>query len=162
MGVRLALAFFAAAGFFVATFLTAFLLVLGGFEAVAAERLTKELLTPTLQVDAKIELSDITPKFFRILKQLAPFGPGNRAPVFQSEGLQDTGRSRTVGSDSDHLKLDLIQPWTNRTISGIGFRLGDRFTELATGKPASMVYMLEENEWNGNVSIQMRVKDIRL
>ena len=130
------------------------------FEEVVAETIDPGLLTPEISIDAKLDLRDITPRFYRILKQFAPFGPGNLAPVFLSEGLKDTGYAKQVGGDGKHLKLSVTQNGSP-AIGGIGFSLGDKLEVIRKQPAFSAVYALEENEWQGNVSLQLRVKDIR-
>ena len=130
------------------------------FEEVVAETIDPGLLTPEISIDAKLDLRDITPRFYRILKQFAPFGPGNLAPVFLSEGLKDTGYAKQVGGDGKHLKLSVTQNGSP-AIGGIGFSLGDKLEVIRKQPAFSAVYAIEENEWQGNVSLQLRVKDIR-
>ena len=93
------------------------------FEKVVSETIDPALLTPELQVDALITLREITPRLYRILKQFAPFGPGNQRPVFMAENLHDTGYARTVGEGDKHLKLAVVQQGTG-PFGAIGFNLG--------------------------------------
>lgn len=131
------------------------------FEEVVKETLPDELKTPEISIDAEINLSEVTPKFFRILKQLAPFGPQNMKPVFMTSGLRDNGYGRKVGSDESHLKLSIIEGANPKTYNAIGFGLGEKYSLLNSGKPFEIVYNLDENTWNGITSIQLLVKDIR-
>jgi single-stranded-DNA-specific exonuclease len=131
------------------------------FEKVVKESLPEALRTPEISIDAEIELSQISPKFFRILKQLAPFGPGNRKPVFMTTGLRDNGFGRRVGADKSHLKLSLLDGANPQTFNAIGFGLGDTYEKVHNGKSFKAVYTIEENEWNGNVSLQLVLKDIK-
>lgn len=119
-----------------------------------------EMLIPEVEIDLKINFSDIDAKFMRILKQFAPFGPGNMSPVFQTDQVIDTGRSRIVGKN--HLKLDLMQT-TSRSLafSGIAFQQGEHFERIRSGEAFSIVYHLEENEWQNRVTLQLNVKDIK-
>ncbi|WP_224487990.1 single-stranded-DNA-specific exonuclease RecJ [Robertkochia flava] len=130
------------------------------FEEVVANTIDPGLLTPEISIDARLDLKEITPKFYRILKQFAPFGPGNLPPVFMAEGLKDTGYARQVGGDGKHLKLSVTQNG-GPAIGGIGFSLGDKLGVIRNGKTFSAVYSIDENEWQGNVSLQLKVKDIR-
>lgn len=107
-----------------------------------------------------IDLDDITPKFYRILKQFAPFGPGNMTPVFMTENLTDVGVGKCVGKDKSHLRLVVKQEKSNQ-FTGIGFGLADKEDIACNGKPFKAVYCIDENEWQGNVSLQLRLKDIR-
>lgn len=131
------------------------------FEEVVRTTITEELLIPEIKVDMEMEFKDLTPKFYRILKQFAPFGPGNMKPVFLAKDLRDTGFSRKVGGDKSHLKLDLISK-SGHKINGIGFNLGHYYDEISKGKIFDVVFTLEENHWNGNVTLQMNAKDIKL
>jgi single-stranded-DNA-specific exonuclease len=96
----------------------------------------------------------------RILKQFAPFGPGNMTPVFMAEGLQDTGYARGVGEDEKHLKASVSQKGSG-PIGAIGFNLGDKLSLVKDKKPFDAVFSLDENEWNGSVSLQLKLRDIR-
>lgn len=130
------------------------------FEKVVSETIDPKLLQPEIAVDAKISMYQVTPKLMRILKQFAPFGPGNMTPVFMAEGLKDTGYARGVGEGEKHLKCSLYQPGSN-PIGGIGFNLGDKLDMVKGIKPFDAVFSLDENEWNGTVSLQLKLRDIR-
>lgn len=131
------------------------------FEDVVSESIDKRLLTPEISIDAELELKDITPKFYRILKQFAPFGPGNMSPVFMSRNLTDTGFGKCVGADDAHLKCAVNQLPNGPSFDMIGFNLGEKVKIIENGKIFKAVYSLDENEWNGRVSIQLKLKDIR-
>ncbi|MDO6817980.1 single-stranded-DNA-specific exonuclease RecJ [Zobellia sp. 1_MG-2023] len=130
------------------------------FEKVVAETIDPNLLIPEISIDAQIDFKDISPKLMRIIKQFAPFGPGNMTPVFMSENLQDTGYAKGVGEDAAHLKLAATQNGIG-PIGGIGFNMGDKLPLVTNKKPFSAVFSLDENEWQGNVSLQMKLKDIQ-
>jgi len=130
------------------------------FEKVVSESIDPELLKPEISVDAKMEMNQITPKLMRILKQFAPFGPGNMTPIFMAEGLKDTGYARGVGEGEKHLKCSLYQTGSN-PIGGIGFNLGNKLERVKSIKPFDGVFSLDENEWNGTVSLQLKLRDIR-
>lgn len=130
------------------------------FEKVVKESIDPELLQPEISIDAQITLDQITPKLMRILKQFAPFGPGNMTPVFMAEGIQDTGYARGVGEDEKHLKASLSQKGST-SIGAIGFNLGNKLDLLKDKKPFDAVFSLDENEWNGTVSLQLKLRDIR-
>ncbi len=129
------------------------------FEKVVSETIDINLLTPEILIDAQIDLADITPKLMRILKQFAPFGPGNLSPVFMTDNLKDTGYAKGVGQDEKHLKLTATQ-YGNGPIGGIGFNLGDKLQIVANQQSFSAVYSLDENEWQGNVSLQLKLRDL--
>ncbi|MFI2741563.1 single-stranded-DNA-specific exonuclease RecJ [Zhouia sp. PK063] len=130
------------------------------FEEVVAQTIDKKLLTPEISIDAEINLEEITPKFFRILKQFAPFGPGNMTPVFISQNLHDIGFGKRVGTDETHLRI-VVQQGNSPTFTGIGFGMADKFPLIVNKKPFSAVYSIDENEWNGNVSLQLKLRDIK-
>lgn len=131
------------------------------FEKYVSEHLKDEELVPELNVDIRLNFSDITPKFVRILKQFAPFGPGNLSPVFLTDNVVDTGYSRAVGNRK-HLKLTVIQKnHPDDTFAGIAFQKGDLFDRIHEKEPFSMCYYVEENFWLGKTTLQLNVKDIK-
>lgn len=129
------------------------------FEDVVKSTIAPELLTPVLTYDAEIQFEDITPKFIRILKQFAPFGPKNMKPTFVSRTIKTTGFVKALGEEGAHLKANLVQ--NGKVISAIGFGLGEKI-ELMQGETSfDIIYTIEENEWNGNVSLQLNLKDLQ-
>ena len=130
------------------------------FEKHVKKTIEKKMLTPTITIDEKIQLLDITPKFFRILKQFAPFGPSNKQPVFLSENLKDTGYCKTVGEDDKHLKLSLKQG-NSDIFKAIAFGLGDKLSLIKNKTQFSGVFNIGENNWNGVKSIQLKLLDIK-
>ncbi len=120
-----------------------------------------EMQTPVVDVDARLNFSQITPKFLRILKQFHPFGPGNSAPVFLTENVYDNGMGRKVGAEGGHLKLELIQeshPYHH--ISAIAFNMADFFDHIKAGNPIDVCYSIVENYYRGTANTQLRVKDM--
>ena len=132
------------------------------FEEVVSATIDPRLLTPEIQIDAEIELGDITDKFYRILKQFAPFGPGNMSPVFMSKNLRDTGYARCVGGDDKHLKARFYQKGNDRSFGAIGFDLGKKCELVSEGKKVKAAYSIEENEFQGNITLQLKLKDIEV
>lgn len=130
------------------------------FEEVVSGTIDKHLLTPEINIDAEIDLKDITPKFYRILKQFAPFGPGNMSPVFMTSDLTDTGFGKCVGTEDAHLKCQVKQEGKSPVFDVIGFNLGKKFEMISEKKSFKAAYSIDENEWNGNVSLQLKLKDI--
>lgn len=130
------------------------------FEKVVSETIDPNLLTPEISVDAQIDFENINPKLMRILNQFAPFGPGNMRPVFMTENLKDTGYAKGVGENEAHLKLSAAQSRIG-PIGAIGFNLGDKLSLVANRKPFSAVFSLDENEWQGKVSLQLKIKDLK-
>ena len=131
------------------------------FEEVVSQTIDRQLLTPEIAIDAELDLKDITPKFYRILKQFAPFGPGNMSPVFLARNLTDTGFGKCVGADKTHLKCQVEQEGSNIKFDVIGFNLGEKLNLIEQGKKFDAAFSLDENTWNGNTTIQLRLKDIR-
>ncbi|MDT0648217.1 single-stranded-DNA-specific exonuclease RecJ [Zunongwangia sp. F260] len=130
------------------------------FEEVVSETIDKNLLTPEIAIDAELDLKEITPKFYRILKQFAPCGPGNMSPVFMTRNLRDTGYGKCVGADQSHLKCQVKQEGKGPVFDMIGFGLGKKLEIIAKNRVFKAVYVIDENEYNGNVSLQLRLKDI--
>ena len=131
------------------------------FEDVVKQSIDPKLLTPELRVDLEISFNDIDNKLMRIIKQFAPFGPGNMAPVFMSQNLKDTGYGKCVGEDDKHLRLTAKQSMSKQFV-GIGFGLGNKLDIIQNGKPFSAAYTIDENHWNGNTSLQLKLKDIKV
>lgn len=131
------------------------------FEEVVSASITDELLTPEQEIDLAINFNEITEKFFRILKQFAPHGPGNMIPVFVTENVMDTGYAKIVGNN--HLKLELYQA-ENPSVKfpAIGFDKGDFLSHFKKRIPLKVCYSINENEWNGVKSVQLIVKEIQL
>ncbi len=130
------------------------------FEQVVADTIAPHLMTPEIQVDGLIPLQSISPKLYRIISQFAPFGPGNMTPVFMAENLKDTGYAKGVGEDEKHLKMSVKQN-NFQPIGAIGFNLGNKLPLVKSKKPFSAVFSIDENEWNGNVSLQLKLRDIK-
>jgi len=130
------------------------------FEKVVEETIHPDSLTPEISIDAEINLSDITPKLLRILQQFEPFGPQNMTPVFLTKNVKDTGYAQKLGADEEHLKL-FVRQNNSEGMAAIGFGLGNKM-DLTTNKtPFDAVYCIDENEWNGKTSVQLRLKDIK-
>jgi len=129
------------------------------FESVVSNSIEKHMMTPEVTVDTEISLDNITPKFYRILSQFAPFGPGNMTPVFMTSNLKDTGYGKCVGEGDKHLRVTVIQ--NKSKLSGIGFGLGDKIELIRNRKPFKATFSIDENHWNGNVSLQMKLRDIK-
>ena len=131
-----------------------------GFEAYVRSTILKEQQTPSLIYDAVLKLNELSPKLLRILNQMGPFGPKNMRPVFVTHHCKDTGGSRLVGKDQTHLKLE-IRDSSGIQIQGIGFGMGPNLITIKNQLPFSVLYTLEENEYNGIVSLQLKVKDLK-
>ncbi len=132
------------------------------FEQFVSENILEEQTYPQIDIDAVLEFKDITPKFFRVLKQFGPFGPGNMKPVFASKKVFDYGTSRLVGKDQEHLKLELVDSSSENVMNGIAFRMFAYNDHLKALNPLDICYTLEENNFNGNTSIQLMIRDIKI
>ena len=131
-------------------------------DAFVAGKIKAEMMVPVVDIDARLDFSQISPKFFRILKQFQPFGPGNSNPVFVTENIYDAGNGRKVGAGGVHLKLDLIQesqPY--HQIAAIAFNMAEYYEYIKSGNPLDVCYSIVENYYRGNSTIQLRVKDLR-
>ena len=131
------------------------------FEAVVKNSIPEELRTPEVHIDNEVFLSDVTPQFFRILSQMAPFGPQNMHPVFMARGLRDNGYGKPVGSDKSHLKLNIISGADDKTYNAIGFGLGEKYPLAKSGNSFQAAFTVGENHWNGVTSLQLMLKDIK-
>tara|TARA_R110002096_G_scaffold4954_11_gene23241 strand:+ start:16617 stop:18338 length:1722 start_codon:yes stop_codon:yes gene_type:complete len=130
------------------------------FEEVVASTIPEELLIPEIEIDNELKLSDIDGKFYRILEQFAPFGPENMKPVFLSKNVLVKGAPRIVGNN--HLKVAFFNEENpNVVFDAIGFNLGEKMELLRNDNPIDIVFTVEENEWNGNVTLQLNLKDLK-
>lgn len=129
------------------------------FEQVVSQSIPEELLCPEVRIDATINLAQIDGKFHRILAQMAPFGPGNMAPVFTSHQLYCVGNPYIVGSK--HLKISVRQG-ESATFEAIGFNLAAYASELKPGKAFSLCYSVEENNWKDQKRLQLNIKAIKI
>ncbi len=130
------------------------------FEKLVIEKLEGVDLIPVIEIDVKLPLNAINSRFYSVLKQFAPFGPGNIAPLFMTRGVVDAGGSRVVGKN--HLKLCVVHPEiTGGPFSAIAFQQGEMLTGIDKGIPFDICYHVEENDWNGVVNLQLNIKNIK-
>lgn len=129
------------------------------FERIVSERITPDQQVPVIEIDAELALDDISPKFYSIIQQMAPFGPGNMKPMFLSKHLRDSKWSKLV--KEDHIKFSIRRPHKMDNIDGIGFGLGYKF-HMVKDEFFDICYQIDENIWNEKVSLQMVVKDVRI
>lgn len=127
------------------------------FESVVSERLAPSMRIPALHIDAVVSLQDLTPGFFSVIRQMEPIGPENQRPLLLVRRVSDTGHSRIV--KEQHIKFSLQQG--SQLFNGIGFGLAAKFPLLENKQPVDIVFTLDENEWNGTKSLQLRVVDLR-
>jgi len=130
------------------------------FEDEVSKTIDKSLLTPEIKVDLNIDLHHVNDKLWRIIRQFGPFGPGNMTPIFMTENLKDTGYGKCVGEDDKHLRITVTQPGADKIVC-IGFGLGDKYDIISNRKPFKAVYSIDENHWNGSVSLQLKLRDIK-
>ena len=128
------------------------------FEREVTKLITDDLLIPEIIIDAEINFTDITPSLFSILSQMEPFGPENMRPVFIARKVYDTGFSKIV--KEQHIRFVLKQ--NNITLTGIGFTMADKFPLLQKNQPLDIVFTIDENVWNGETSLQLRMIDLKV
>ncbi|GHT68572.1 single-stranded-DNA-specific exonuclease RecJ [Bacteroidia bacterium] len=132
------------------------------FEAAARQTISPEMLIPQIEIEAEINFRDITPKFFRILKQYQPFGPGNMSPVFVTRNVLIYNKPRIVGNTAEHLKLDLIQQDVDGLpVTAIAFGLAHHYKYIAANNPFDICYTITENYFQGKTTLQLNIKDIK-
>ena len=147
---------FAAAGMtMLAENVTAFA---NAFEKAVSETIEPHLLIPEIIIDAEIAFTELTLSFYNILTQMEPFGPENMRPVFIAKKVYDTGFSKIV--KEQHIRFSLQQ--NDKSITGIGFNMADKFHLLQKNQPLDVIFTLELNEWNGEKNLQMKVVDLRV
>lgn len=127
------------------------------FEEVVSTTIPPELLIPELCIDAEIEFHHITRNFYSVIKQMSPYGPENLRPVFITKNVTETGYSKIV--KEKHVKFVVRKDGI--TLSGIGFNLSEKFPLMYPDKALDIVYTIDENEWNGETSLQLKVIDFR-
>ncbi|MEY8870789.1 single-stranded-DNA-specific exonuclease RecJ [Meridianimaribacter flavus] len=130
------------------------------FEDEVSKTIDKTLLVPEIKVDMLISLPQVNDKLWRIIRQFAPFGPSNMTPIFMSENLKDTGYGKCVGEDDKHLRITVTQTGQEKLV-GIGFGLGDKYDLITHKKRFKAVYSIDENHWQGHVSLQLKLRDIK-
>jgi single-stranded-DNA-specific exonuclease len=128
------------------------------FEEVVSTRISPELLMPEIVIDSEIEFKDITWSFYNIISQMEPFGPENLRPHFLAKNVFDSGYSKIL--KEHHLRFALKQ--NNTIFTGIGFGMADKFPLLQMKRPMDLVFKIDENEWNGQKSLQLRIIDLRV
>ena len=132
------------------------------FEHVVKDTMPENLRSPEIKIDTEIKLAEINAKMLRIIEQFGPFGPQNMKPVFVARNLKDNGYGKTVGADDSHLKLSIISGKHKEIFNAIGFGLGKYYEQIKDGQLFDAVFTIEENVWNGNTSLQLNLKDIRI
>ncbi len=132
-------------------------------EKIISETIADDQLVPQVDIDARLQFKDITPKFYKILKQFQPFGPGNMAPVFITKDVADNGEGRIVGLSKEHLKLSLVQedePF--KSYPAIAFQQANLFEYISSGDYFDICYSIDENSFRGITTLQLNIKDIQV
>ena len=129
------------------------------FEEVVRENITEEQLTPAISIDVGLDFDAITPKFFRVLRQMAPFGPENQNPVFESKGVYVMNTLNIF--KEKHIRFIATQEDNKSFFTAVGFDMAEHYQQLTKGGKFNMVYCIDENEFNGERSLQLRIKDIK-
>jgi single-stranded-DNA-specific exonuclease len=133
------------------------------FEQFVNSTITEEQLVPRIFVDSELSFSEINEDFFLFLSKFQPFGPENMSPVFVSRNVYDTGAGRMVGSNGEHLKLDLCHESTGqKSFPAIAFSQAEHFEYIRSGKPLDICYSVEMNEFRGNKNLQLNIRDIKI
>lgn len=133
------------------------------FEEVVASTIEETDLIPEIEIDTKIQFSEITDKFLRILKQFEPFGPGNPSPCFLTKEVFDTGYAKLAGARGEHLKVSFKQRRNpGYKFSAIGFNLGAQYENVKDKQHVDIIYSIEENNWRNKTTIQLQIKDLQL
>lgn len=129
------------------------------FEEVVCRKIKEEHLIPQIQVDQPIDLHCINFKFYEILKQMAPFGPGNMHPVFVTENVYAAARPQIL--KEEHLKISIKQEGFNYRMDAIGFKMAEYFPMISSGMRFKIAYCIEENNYRGHRTLQLILKDIK-
>ena len=129
------------------------------FEKSVSESISEDQLTPKINIDMVIDINNVDDKLYRIIKQFAPFGPKNLSPLFISKGVIDNGYGKQVGEDKTHLRINAKR--NKGAIAGIGFGMGDYFEMIKDNQTFDVCYSIDENEWNGKKTLQLRLRDIK-
>ncbi len=128
------------------------------FEQIIESTIEPHLLIPEINIDAEVNFKSLTKSFYNIVTQMEPFGPENMRPVFITKNVVDTSWSKIV--KEQHVRFIVKQD--NIIFTGIGFNMADKFYLLQMNQPLDIVYTLDENEWNGEINLQLKVIDLRL
>lgn len=129
------------------------------FEQIVNETIEDTMLIPEIKIDAELRVRDVNNNFYNIIKQFAPFGPGNMKPVFLIRGLSDAGWTSVVGNK--HLRLYLRHESSSVVLKGIAYNMADSLAEVKSGKRFDVCFTIEENIYNGAATLQLNVKDMK-
>lgn len=129
------------------------------FEQVVAEQMTDDMRQPRVEIDNILPLEAITPKFLNILQQMAPFGPEQQKPVFEARNVQVVNSLSTM--KDRHIRFLAGQAGSDALLPVVGFDMIDYHPRLRQGDPFRMAFTVEENHYNGETSIQLRLRDLQ-
>jgi single-stranded-DNA-specific exonuclease len=133
------------------------------FESVVKETITQDQMIQQIEIDTELNFRDVTPKFFRILKQFEPFGPDNMNPVFFAENVADSGSARVVGAKGEHLQLKLIQEdLPHIDFKAIAFNQAHQYEKIKKMNSFDIAFTLMEDTFRGNSTVQLNIKDIKI
>ena len=128
------------------------------FDEVVSQSIDERLLIPVIIIDTDIKFESIKFPLYNILTQMEPFGPENMRPVFIAKGIEDTGYSKIL----KELHIRFVVKQGNITLTGIGFNMAHKFPIMQMKKPIDIVFTIDENEWNGEKTLQLKVIDFRI
>jgi single-stranded-DNA-specific exonuclease len=131
------------------------------FEKVVEETILPEQLVPQIEIDDVIHLKDIDMRFYRVMNQFRPFGPGNMKPVFATRRVFDYGTSKAVGKEKEHLKLEFIEEHSAAIKQGVAFGMASQLLKVKSGNPLDVCYTIEENVYQGNTTLQLLIRDFK-
>ncbi|HBO75262.1 MAG TPA: single-stranded-DNA-specific exonuclease RecJ [Marinilabiliales bacterium] len=131
------------------------------FEQAVCDFILPDSEIQRIEADAEISLGEIRPRFYKVLEQFEPYGPGNMTPVFIARNVTDTGYAQCVGSDCEHLRLYLTDSQTSSSFAAIAFRQAQFFGQIKDKQPFDICFNLDENTYKGKTSIQIKIRDIQ-
>jgi single-stranded-DNA-specific exonuclease len=133
------------------------------FEHYVKKTISEEQLIPRIFIDCELPFSEIDDEFFKVMNRFQPFGPENMSPIFLSRQVFDMGSARMVGSNCEHLKLDLCQESSGmKSIPAIAFCQADHFEYIKARNPIDICYSIDMNEFRGNKNLQLNIRDIKI
>ena len=132
------------------------------FEQYVIDNIKPEQLSQLISIDCELDFDEITPEFVGYLRRLNPFGPGNQKPIFSTKNVYDFGTSKLVGKNLEHIQLELVDSRSEVVLNGIAFNQAECFDYIKAHKPFEICYTIEENKHQGNSSIQLMVKGIKI
>ena len=132
------------------------------FEQYVIDNIKPEQLSQLISIDCELDFDEITPEFVGYLRRFNPFGPGNPKPIFSTKNVYDFGTSKLVGKNLEHIKLELVDSRSEVVLNGIAFNQAECFDYIKAHKPFEICYTIEENKHQGNSSIQLMVKGIKI